>query len=103
MADVTVVMHQSAIHELVRMHGPITAEIQRQAQPIMQRARRAAPVSPHGSHGRPRGYLRSRITMRTDEDTHGVYVDVVSTARAPGGFPYGAFQQLKRPYIIPHA
>lgn len=43
-------------------------------------AKRRAPVSDDGSHGRPPGHLRDSIGRRSGTDTDGPYADVVATA-----------------------
>jgi hypothetical protein len=73
------------------------------ADQILTMAKKAAPVSEHGSHGRPPGYLRSKIVKREKLLRDGIVIDVMTFARAPDRFPYGLFHQRRRPYIRPLA
>lgn len=61
---------------------------------ITQEAKRLAPVSPHGSHGRPSGWLRSAIGWELGHDELGVYADIFSPALSVDGAPYGLFQEV---------
>lgn len=98
--DVRIVVDQRAILNTAR-EPRVRDELERQAAPILARARRNAPVSASGSHGRPAGYLRSRIRTRRGLDTFGWWVDVVSDATSPDGFPYGKVMDRRRPYLRP--
>lgn len=98
--DVRIVVDRQAILNTSRLPR-VRDELERQASPIVARARRNAPVSDKGSHGRPSGYLRSRIRTRRGMDTFGWWVDVVSDATSPDGFPYGKVMDRKRPYLRP--
>ena len=51
-------------------------------------ARRLAPVSHDGSHGRPAGYMRSKIAHVVSKDSEGLHCDVISPALTPEGYPY---------------
>lgn len=98
--DVRVVPDPQGILNTAR-EPRVRDELERQAQPIVAKARRNAPTSRTGSHGRPAGYLRSRIRTRRGLDTFGWWVDVVSDARSPDGFPYGKVMDRRRPYLRP--
>lgn len=69
--------------------GPAGRVMTRCGEIGAQGAKRRAPVSPDGSHGRPSGYLRSMIGWKVGEDSDGVYVDIISPAETPDGYPYG--------------
>jgi hypothetical protein len=69
--------------------GPLGILCARIGEVGTQGAKRRAPVSPDGSHGRPSGYLRSQIGWKVGSDPEGVYVDVISPAETPEGYPYG--------------
>lgn len=99
-AGMTVVVRPDGILEVSRAPY-VRDELERRAQPILGKARRNAPVSKTGSHGRPAGYLRSRVRTRHGLDTYGWWVDVVSDATSPDGFPYGKVMDRRRPYLRP--
>lgn len=81
--------------------GPVGRDLGRKAEIVMQGAKRRAPVSPRGSHGRGSGYLRSNIGWRYDWDAGGISVVIESTARTPEGAPYALFVEIgTRPHII---
>lgn len=61
---------------------------------VTQEAKRLAPVSPDGSHGRPSGYLRSHIGWRLVRDGDQLVGVVESTATTPKGSPYSLFQEV---------
>lgn len=100
MANVRVVVHDRAIRALLSS-DEVAVVLVREAQRIRTKAQRGAPRSRSGSHGRPAGYLASRIVVRVGRDAAGVYADVKSTARTPAGYPYGRVQEIRRPYIRP--
>lgn len=70
-----------------------TTTLMRNARPVQARARLKAP--------RRTGALIRGIVLRGGADANGAYVDVVSTVRSPGGFPYGVVQNARRPYLRP--
>lgn len=76
--------------------GPVGRVLAQLGQRGTQIAKRRAPVSPHGSHGRGSGYLRSQIGWSMHRDARGLYVDISSPARTGDGrnAPYGLFQSL---------
>jgi hypothetical protein len=81
--------------------GPVARRLARLGELITQEAKRRAPVSPDGSHGRKSGYLRSQIGWDLGRDRRGWYVDIRSPARTPEGAPYGLFVEVgTRAHII---
>lgn len=70
-------------------HGPVGRFLVRVGEVGTQGAKRRAPVSPDGSHGRPSGYMRSNIGWVIGNDLEGLYVDIQSPAESPTGYPYG--------------
>jgi hypothetical protein len=79
------------------------------AEPAMVRAsdeiaagqRRRIPVSRDGSHGRPPGYARSRISVTAGVDARGRYRDIGSDATTPDGTPYPLILDLgSAPHVI---
>lgn len=71
----------------------VATDLYRKAVPVQNRARAAAPYRT--------GALRRGIVLQRGADSNGVYVDVVSTVRAPDGFPYGVVINKRRPYLRP--
>lgn len=69
--------------------GPAGRLMARAGEVGTQGAKRRAPVSPDGSNGRRSGYMRSQIGWEIGEDIEGLYVDIVSLATTPSGYPYG--------------
>lgn len=64
-------------------------------------ARRLAPVSHDGSHGRPAGYMRSLIRQVVSKDGDGLHCDVISPALTPEGYPYPLGVEVgTKPHII---
>ena len=81
--------------------GPVAQDLSRKGEVVTQGAKRRAPVSPRGSHGRPSGYLRSNIGWTLGRDAAGLYVDIQSTARTPDGTPYALIVELgSRAHVI---
>lgn len=81
--------------------GPVGRRLQTFAEVVTQGAKRRAPVSPDGSHGRPSGYMRSRIGWRIFKDSRGLVAVVESPATTPEGFPYPLVVELgSAPHII---
>jgi len=68
--------------------GPVGLYLVRVGETGAQGAKRRAPVSPDGSHGRPSGYMRSQIGWTIGTDDQGLYVDIQSPAKTPNGYPY---------------
>lgn len=89
---------------LTSVDGPAGRLMQRDGEVVTQEAKRLAPTSPHGSGGRPSGYLRSQIGYQVGVDAESVYVDVSSPATTPTGEPYGLFQEVgtKKMAAQPH-
>lgn len=87
--------NEAAMDELLRApDGPVGRMLAQKGEVVTQEAKRLAPVSPHGSHGRPSGYLRSRIYHQSGADGQGMYCDVASPATSTTGAPYGLFQEV---------
>lgn len=82
-----------AIDEFARS-APVARTLVTYGQRVNQAAKKFAPVSPHGSHGRRSGYGRSQIRMRPGQDGTGPYVDVLSPATTPRSAPYMFFQEV---------
>lgn len=99
---VDLVFDEAAMAELLHgPDGPVAREMARRGEIVTQGAKRRAPVSPDGSHGRPSGYLRSAIRWQLGTDTIGVYVDILSPATTPEGDPYGLFVEVgTAPHVI---
>jgi len=90
-----IVWDEAALRELlVSGSGPIAQDLQQKAEKVTQEAKRLAPVSPHGSHGRPSGYLRSQINWTTGTDGQGIYYDIHTPATSTTGAPYGLFNEV---------
>lgn len=87
---------ESAIRDLATPAGPIARYLAEGAQVVTQGAKRRAPVSPHGSGGRPSGWLRSQIGWVIGTDGTGLYVDIASPATTNDArqAPYGLFQNI---------
>jgi hypothetical protein len=99
---VHLVFDEAAMAELLYgPDGPVARMLETKGEIVAQGAKRRAPVSPAGSHGRPSGYLRSQIYWKLGADTVSLYVDVFSPATTPDGRPYGLFVEVgTRPHII---
>lgn len=81
--------------------GPVARDLQGKAEVVTQGAKRRAPVSPDGSHGRPSGWMRSHIGWRITKDSRGLVAIVESPATTPEGFPYPLVVELgSAPHII---
>lgn len=68
--------------------GPVGRHLVRVGEVGTQGAKRRAPVSPDGSNNRPSGYMRSQIGWKVGTDELGLYVDIISPAETPDGYPY---------------
>lgn len=99
---VTFVWEEAELSELLHgEHGPVARDLERKGEIVTQGAKRRAPVSPDGSHGRGSGYLRSQIQWTLGRDELGLYVDISSPAETPTGEPYGLFVEVgTAPHII---
>lgn len=81
--SVTVVVDQAALDALkATKDSPVGKYLYKKAKQVERVDRAAAPVSKSGSHGRPAGYLRSKIGTYLSQDSNGPYADVVSRARS---------------------
>lgn len=90
-----IVWDEAALHELLSsVEGPVGRLLVKDAELVTQEAKRLAPVSPHGSNGRPSGYLRSAIGYQVGVDDEGLYADISSPALSTDGAPYGLFQEV---------
>lgn len=80
---VKVVVNQQALDALKKTKdSPVGKFVYKKAKIVERANKAAAPVSSRGSHGRPAGYLRSRIGTFLSQDATGPYADVVSRARS---------------------
>lgn len=100
--------NEDELRELLRSEqGPVAKKLLADGQKVTKEAKRLAPTSPHGSNGRPSGWLRSHIGFNIDSDEQGLYCDVYSPAATPEGDPYGLFQEIgtykmkAQPYLRP--
>lgn len=102
--DVTVEIDEAAIALFCREDAGILHDLQGKAERVTQEAKRLAPVSPHGSHGRPSGYGRSAIQYELGQDGEGAYADISTPATSPEGFPYMSLQEVGGRFIAaqPH-
>jgi hypothetical protein len=93
-------VNEAAIRDLASPAGPVARYLARGAQTVTQGAKRRAPVSPRGSHGRRSGYLRSEIGWVIERDSEGLYVAVASPAQTNDkrAAPYGLFQNIPTLY-----
>jgi hypothetical protein len=81
--------------------GPVGRHMARVGEIATQGAKRRAPVSPDGSNGRPSGYMRSAIGWDIGTDGESIYVDVISPATTPDGYPYGLGVEVgTAPHVI---
>lgn len=97
-----IIWHDEVLDELLNgPEGPVGRNLQAKAEVVTQGAKRRAPVSPDGSHGRPSGYMRSRIGWRIFKDSDGLVAIVESPATTPDGFPYPLVVEVgSAPHII---
>jgi HK97 gp10 family phage protein len=98
----------AAIDEFVHSAtGPVADDLRRRSEQGVREAQRLAPVSPHGSDGRPPGYLRDQIHYELGRDEQGLFVAIESPARNANGDPYGLFNEVgtddmaAQPYLRP--
>lgn len=106
---IRVEVNDAALRDLITSPtGPVAIALSKAGEVVTQGAKRRAPVSPHGSHGRPSGYLRSSIgwELRTES---GLRARVGSFAITNDGrnFDYGYAQEVgtqkmrAQPYLRP--
>lgn len=89
MAPVKVVWNEPAYDHYFRSEtGEVAIFMGGLSAKVAEVARTLAPTSHDGSHGRPSGYLRSKITHVVTRDAEGLRADVLSPATAPDGYPY---------------
>ena len=81
--SVRVVIDQQALDDLkATKNSPVGKFVYKKAKEAERKNKAGAPVSPNGTHGRPSGYLRSKIGTYLSQDSDGPYADVVSRARS---------------------
>jgi hypothetical protein len=92
---ISVEYDSAGFDELNGAAGPVVRYLTGLAQEVVQEAKRLAPTSADGSHGRPSGYLRSAIGYTVERDSDGEWVARIETpATTPTGKPYGLFQEV---------
>lgn len=94
-------VNDQEVKRLARTKAYVEALHRGAADEILRNARRDAPVSPKGSHGKPPGELRRSIRAMEVTTSKGVVVRVRARVRSPKGFWYGSYIQNRRPYIRP--
>jgi hypothetical protein len=88
--SVRVVMNQGVLERLLYFRdGPVARHLNSLGDRAVFVARRLAPVSEDGSHGRPAGYLRDQIHHELTSEGRNLAVNIYSPATTPEGFPYG--------------
>ncbi|WP_144070238.1 hypothetical protein [Nonomuraea indica] len=102
MPDVLWVWNEPQVYWLLKSYeGPVGRHMGVLGEKVKIGAQRRAPVSPAGSDGRPRGYLRSKIRWDRGRDVIGQYVDISSPARTVHGEPVGLFMEVgTRAHVI---
>lgn len=81
--------------------GPVGRHLETLGVRGHREAQRLAPVSPAGSGGRPRGWLRSHVYWRLGRDERSLYVDIGCDARTAQGHDYGLDVELgTKPHVI---
>lgn len=92
-----VTINQSELDRFLRdPAGPVGDHLSRLGRQVYTVARNMAPISPHGSHGRPPGFLKTRIDWRLELAADGLSVVVTSPATTGDGrnAPYGSYQNI---------
>jgi hypothetical protein len=73
----------------------------RAGERVAQEQKRLAPVSPDGSHGRPSGYMRSRVGFELGRVERDLCVDIGTDATTPDGHSYPVDVELgTRAHVI---
>lgn len=81
--SVRIVLDMDALRALKdTKNSPVGKYLYKRAMGAKRENQAAAPVSHKGSHGRPPGYLKSKIGVYLSQDSDGPYADVVSRARS---------------------
>jgi len=81
--SVRIVLDMDALNALKdTKNSPVGKYLYKRAMGAKRENQAAAPVSRKGSHGRPPGYLKSKIGVYLSQDANGPYADVVSRARS---------------------
>lgn len=91
---ISVDLNQAAIDAFCRGDAGVVADLTGKAERVTQQAKVLAPVSPHGSNGRPSGYLRSQVQWELGSDGDGLFADISTPAESVDGAPYGLFQEV---------
>lgn len=98
--DVRVVVNDKVVTKMWKLkNSPGGIKTLSVARKVMANAKRDAPVSRSGSHGRKPGYLRSKIGLFVGEDATSMYVDVVTRAKDKRGNYYGRIQNQRLHYL----
>lgn len=102
MADVKWVWNEPQVFYVLKSYeGPVGRHMGVLGERVKLGAQRRAPVSTHGSDGRPPGYLKSKIRWDRGRDPVGQYVDISSPARSVHGAPVGLFMEVgTRAHVI---
>lgn len=88
------VWNESALRELERdPRGPVGQDLSRSGWKVQQVAQNRAPVLT--------GMLQSMISFEVGADGDGLHLDLLTRARSARGFPYGALQEFRQPYLRP--
>lgn len=81
--SVKIVLDEDALNAFIATKtSPVGKFVYKNAKRVERGSKAAAPVSKSGSHGRPPGYLRSRIGTFLSQDSEGPYADVVTRAKS---------------------
>ncbi|MEU7978247.1 hypothetical protein AB0B63_06915 [Micromonospora sp. NPDC049081] len=81
--------------------GPVGRDLAIKGERVANEQKRLAPVSPDGSHGRPPGYMRDRVSSSLGRDERGLHVDIGTDATTPDGHPYPLDVEFPtRPHVI---
>jgi hypothetical protein len=97
--EVTVVVDERGITALREPGGPVYAALERAGEHVVERSQERAPVSPYGNHGNPPGYLRDHIRAEIDVTPDETFLDLISDARSPKGYPYARRRETADPYM----
>jgi hypothetical protein len=100
--DYRLVFNEREVEELLRgPNGAVARMMAAKAEVVAEGQRRRCPVSRDGSHGRPPGYMRSKIGWAMYRDERGLYFEAGSSARTPDGKPYPLYVEYgTRPHVI---
>lgn len=87
-------LNHVAIMALAGDRRAVGQALNRAGEIVEKGAKGRAPTSPHGSEGRPSGYLRSSIHHTLEEDEKGLFARIGSEAYTDAGFNYGLAQEI---------